>query len=468
MKKIDAADVVVIGGGIMGVASAYFLGKKGKSVILCEARNLASGATGRCGGMVSHCHGRDLCIEHTMLRLMYTYENTRILRDFQAHEAKIDFEYRQIGSLDIATTEDDYEAIKRLYKIQKNVGDKEIILLDKKDLLECMPTLNPSLAIGARLRPSDGNLAPYKMTHAFAQIAQDKYHVKFMPFTPVRKIVEQDGVVKGVLTNNGFISSQWVVNATNAWARLLSPECDAVMPMRAFACVTEPIFPTPGYPWEAMVNGDYTYGSFQMHSQNLSFGGPARPDSLYSRKDNFAGYYQERIELDDLKRCSGYLAELFPSLKNTKIIRTWSGVMALAPDGAPLVGHSETTEGLVHCVSFYGGMANGAVFGRTVAEIIADDKTTFPISLFNPGRFKGIQYKGPEPWDLGLAYEYACNERLATGIKINYDHVAKINLDKPFEKIVAPGINLWNGWDWRSRIGGVDESFLKGEAVVCE
>lgn len=452
MKTIDSADVVVVGAGIIGVAAAYFLAKKGLDVIVCDTRNIASGASGRCGGMVCHCHGRDLNIEHTMFRLMYSYENTRILRDVQEHETDIDFEYQQVGSLDIAVSEEEFEEVKRLYHIQKKVGDKEIILLDKKETLDCMPTLNADKVVGSKLRPSDGNLAPFKMCHAFAQ-AGTRYGARYRTYTHVTRIAEEKGRVTGVETDKGFIASKWVINATNAWARLLHKECDAVLPMRVFGCITEPIPHTPKYAWEAIINDDYIYGGFQMKCNALSFGGPAQPYERYRKDQDYLGYYQERLELVDMKKYGGYLTELFPSLKNTKIIRSWGGVMAFAPDGAPLVGPSQEVEGLIHCVSFYGGMANGAVFGRTAAECVYQKETTFPIFPFNPGRFKGQEYQGPEPWDLGVVYGYAAKVRQEQGFQVDFNKVAKINLDKPFAENVKPGIRLWGDWNWESRYG---------------
>ena len=96
LKVIDKADVVVVGGGAVGTSAAYHLSKRGKKVILCEMRNIASGATGRCGGMVVHCYGRDVNIDKTDYRLMFTRANTEIMKEYQK-SFEIDFEFRQVG-----------------------------------------------------------------------------------------------------------------------------------------------------------------------------------------------------------------------------------------------------------------------------------------------------------------------------------------------------------------------------------
>ncbi|MCK5569437.1 MAG: FAD-binding oxidoreductase, partial [Spirochaetes bacterium] len=131
---IKKADVVVIGGGAVGTAAVYHLSLRGKKVILCEARNIASGATGRCGGMVVHCYGRDVNIDKTDYRLLFTRTNTEIMKEYQK-TFEIDFHLRQIGCLDIAISEKEYDDLERLVKIQQSLSDDGIELLDKRETL---------------------------------------------------------------------------------------------------------------------------------------------------------------------------------------------------------------------------------------------------------------------------------------------------------------------------------------------
>jgi len=386
---------------------------------------------------------------------MYSYENDKILRYVQEYETDIDFEYQQVGGLDIAGSEEEMQEIIDTYYIQKNVGDNEIILMDKKELLYIMPELNPDLVFGARVRPSDGNLAPFKMCHAFAQAAS-KYGARFRNYTTVKKIVGEGDRVKGVETDDGFIASKWVLNATNAWARLLTKECDAVLPMRVFECITELTPQGYKFPWEGPVGVDYIYGSRQKNG-GMIIGGPAIPYENHRKEDDYMGYYQERLLLDDMKKLGYFMTELFPALKDTKVIRAWAGTMAFAPDGAPLCGPSEETEGLVHCVSFYGGMANGGIFGRTAAECIYQGEPTFPIIPFKPGRFKGTEYDGPRPWDLTVVYDDATKKNKESGYVPDYEMIKQINknidIDTLFKESVEPHIEFASDYDWKSKYG---------------
>src|SRR4030042_2779347 len=216
VKVIDKADVVIVGGGAVGTSAAYHLAKRGKKVVLCEMRNIASGATGRCGGMVVHCYGRDVNIDKTDYRLMYTRANTEIMKEEQK-TFEIDFEFRQVGLLDVAISDEEVEQLKKLIEIQRSLGDNEIEYLDKKDTLEVMYNLNPKLTFGSRWRPSDGNLNPFLLARSQGREAQ-KLGAKIMTNTKVDNIIIKNDKVEGVKIKDGIIEADWVINATNGWA----------------------------------------------------------------------------------------------------------------------------------------------------------------------------------------------------------------------------------------------------------
>ena len=152
MQCPDKSEVVVVGGGAMGISCAYHLAKRGVDVVLYEMRNLASGATGRCGGMVVQLYGRDLNIDKTKERLALTEENNCML--FGLQEELGDFEFRTRGCLDIFVEEEEVEEGKRLYDIQVALGDGEIELLDIHQTKEIMPSL-PENILGSRYRATD-------------------------------------------------------------------------------------------------------------------------------------------------------------------------------------------------------------------------------------------------------------------------------------------------------------------------
>ncbi len=397
-KVLKKADVVVIGGGAVGTSAAYHLSLKGKKVILCEMGNIASGATGRCGGMVVHCYGRDLNIDKTDYRLMFTRANTEIMKQYQ-NTFEIDFEFRQVGCLDIAISEEEFEDLKRLVKIQSSLGDDEIELLDKKETLEAMHNLNPDLIFGSRLRGSDGNLNPFLLARAQAVEAQ-KLGAEILTHTRVDGIVVSNNEVQGVRINDTIIESEYAVNATNGWASLLT-EGTEVIPVRELAMVTERLPELPPQPFEMLCLGDFAYGATQTASGNYNLGGPgpARPPDY--------DYFDERIYPDEILRVMSYITVIFPALSEVAVIRSWVGAMGFTPDGMPSVGPMPGIKGLFLTAGYPAGMSWAAVSGKLAAEYICDKETSLPIDRMDPGRFIGKpKIKWPQPYDLTVCHDF--------------------------------------------------------------
>ena len=385
----------MIGGGIMGCSCAYHLAKRGVDVVLCEMRNIASGATGRCGGMVVQLYGRFLNIEKTKERLALTKENHRMLEEWQ--EEIGDFEFKKEGCLDVAIDEKEWDLFKKLVDIQRKLGDNEIELLDKKQTMEVMPSL-PDYVVGSRYRRSDGNLNPFKLTNLLAREAK-RYGASIFTHTKVDKVLEKDGKIIGVKTKRGNIKTKWVVNATNAWASFLTKEVD-VAPVREVAMVTEKVPSLKCCPFEIRCGGEFAFGTTQTATGGVILGGPAPPL-------NGRDYYDEQVTLNETIKCANYLQELIPPLRGINIIRCWVGTMGFTPDGIPNIGFVPGKEGLIIAAGFAAGMSQGAVVGKIVADLITQGNTPFPMEIYDPKRFVGKKVEWPPPpWDLGTLHEF--------------------------------------------------------------
>jgi sarcosine oxidase, subunit beta len=397
-KQQRSADVVVIGGGAVGTSAAYHLAKRGKKVVLCETRNIASGATGRCGGMVVHCYGREVNIDKTDVRLMYTRANTEIMKEY-AKSFEIDFHLRQVGCLDIAIDEKEFDTLKELLKIQRAQGDTEIQLLDRKETLEVMPNLNPELIFGSRLRPSDGNLNPFRLARSQAREAQ-KLGAEILTHTKVEEVITSNGAVRGVRTAAGVIEAGHVVNAANGWAHQLTEGIETI-PVRELAMVTERLPDRPPQPFEMLCYGEFAYGATQHTSGNYNLGGPgpARPPAY--------DYYDERIYPEEVFRVMSYISAIFPELAEVSVIRSWVGTMGFTPDAMPSIGPMPGVKGLFVAAGFADGMAWAAVTGKLAAEHICDGRTSLPIGLLDPGRFLGKpKVTWPQPYDLTVCHDF--------------------------------------------------------------
>lgn len=379
MKVFDATDVVVIGGGAVGCSIAYHLAKEGIDVILFERGNLASGASGRCGGMVVQLYGRELNIDKTRKRLNLTQLNTHRLLELQDKIG--DFEYKQIGSFDIAVSEEEWNSLKKLVEIQHKLGDNEIELLDEKQTREIMPIFGDRTVFGSRYRPSDGNLNPFKLTYLLARAAK-KHGAVICTNTKIEEIIEDNGKVIGVRSCIGKTKAKWVVNATNAWASQLTKEVE-IIPVREIAMITEALPELRSCPFEARFEGEFAYGTTQTKDGNLLIGGPGLPTG---EPGNY-NYYDEFIRLSETKRCAEYLCGFFPSLRHVNVIRSWAGTMAFTPDGVPFIGPIPNKEGLLVVAGFADGMADAAAVGELITEYITQGKfISIPMEIFDPGR----------------------------------------------------------------------------------
>ncbi|MCM8818214.1 MAG: FAD-binding oxidoreductase [Candidatus Omnitrophica bacterium] len=397
MEIPERTEIIIIGAGLMGCSIAYHLSKEKKEVVVFEKRNIASGASGRNGGQVIQLEGRDKNPETIKARLEITNENNKILKTLEK-ELNYNLEYQKIGSLDIALTKQEWEDIKETIKAQKKAGDKEIELLGKKETLQLCPLLTDNV-FGSRFRPSDGTINPFFLTHGFAFRAQ-KLGAKIFTYTPVKKIIRENGKAKGVELENGKkVFSDIVINATNAWSIFLCPEID-ILPLRQVAVVTEPVANLPVYPMEAFIDGDAIFTTTQTKSGNLVAGG------FRTQARDREEHYDESVEPIELSGSSAIFKRIFKGLGDICIIRSWSGVMAVTGDCLPCIGRYPETKNLYISAGFLNGMAYGPIVGKLVAELIIYGKTSISIDIFKPERFYKKRINWPKFYNYTILAEF--------------------------------------------------------------
>ncbi len=392
MKELPKeVEIVVIGGGVFGCSLAYHLARKKREVILLEAKNLAWGASGRNGGQVIQLEGRDKNLETIKLRLEITQYNNLRLGSLE-EELGVNMEYKKIGSLDIALTDEEWEDLKKTVKAQREAGDKEIELLDKKEVLRICPLLTSQVK-GGRFRPSDGVINPFFYTHAFAWKVEELGGEVFT-HTPVRRILEEGRKVKGVEIEGGKkIKANIVVNATNAWATSLTPSIQ-IIPLRQVAVVTEPFSPLPVFPMEAFIEGEAIFTTTQTESGNLVVGG------FRSQERTLSGQFDLRVDIEELRGSTTILERLFPEISFLSIIRSWSGVMATTGDFLPAIGKVPDKEGLFISAGFYNGMAYATAVGELLAEYILTGKEPSLLKPFSPQRLYRKRWRVPDKYNV--------------------------------------------------------------------
>jgi sarcosine oxidase subunit beta len=405
-------DVIVIGGGMTGCATAYYLAKGGMDVALVEKRSICSGASGRNGGQVIQVEGRDELTKDLIIQKNSIGYHGKKLLDTLNDELECDIEFKKTGGVDLAYTDNDEEIIKQVIEWQWEAGDKDVEYIDASEIKSLYPVFGDELR-GGKIRRDDGNANPFKITYGFA-LAAIRLGCALFTYTTVREIIYKKNKAVGVKTGNGeLFAKHGVVNATNAWTKYVFPEYP-VVPCKILAFVTEqlPVIPLP--PTETVVcdvKGDIGFGKnnneaylFFGGSQvdgNVIIGGPPVEFPL-----NMDDHFNEIVYYDDFLRFRTLFSRYWPNIHGVSLIRGWGGALGFTPDALPLVGPTKY-ENLYMNTGFTNGMCWCPVCGKLMAEYILNDgETSLPINMMNPERFSGEVFEWPERFNYTVLHNY--------------------------------------------------------------
>lgn len=381
------ADIVVVGGGAAGCAAAYQLAKRGKQVVLVEMRGICSGASGRNGGHTGSGSSLHTRVGQAVYRL--THENLRLIRDELPTELGEDFSLRLNGSLDIATTEEQWEHLVETTQATSDLG-ADVRLLDQQELRDLVPVVADSV-LGAKFARNGGHLWPFSLVHALANGAR-RHGALIFPWTSALEILMSNDVVTGVRTERGTIATDTVLVATNAWTPTILGDLPegAIVPARGQIIVTQPVGPILPHPFGT--NFDKEYGR-QTATGQLLCGGFRRLD-----KDEGLGHYEEKVSPPVIAGIASCLASMFPAVRNVRVVRAWAGIMGFTTDGLPLIGPYDGAKGIFVSAGYNGGGFSWTIAaGKVVAQMIAAEPSEFDLAPFDPNRFHraGVSWDNP-------------------------------------------------------------------------
>ncbi|QUH20770.1 NAD(P)/FAD-dependent oxidoreductase [Alkaliphilus sp. B6464] len=370
---IKTADIVIIGGGISGCSIAYNLAKKGvNNIIILEKNYLASGATGRCGAGIRQQWGTEMNCKISKLSCEF-FENAE-----EELQYKGNLEFKQGGYLILSSTEKEHNQFKKNIQLQNSLGiDSKLLSLD--DAKQIVPSLNTEGLISATFHQKDGHLNPFHTTQAYADAAK-KLGVQIYTFTEVTGIEVEADKIKGVHTNNGFISTNIVVNAAGGYSKQIGNMVGLDLPVyseRHQILVTEPV--------EPFLDPMIMSFSLNLYCQQVPHGGV-----IMGRGDD--------KEPRDLRITSGWhfleemakrMTKVLPPLKDIRVIRQWAGLYNMTPDRQPIYGSVDEIEGFYLAIGYSGhGFMFAPATGLLIAENILGEKNTINIESLHLNRFK--------------------------------------------------------------------------------
>lgn len=367
------ASVVIIGGGISGCAIAYNLAKKGvKDIVVLEKEFLASGATGRCGAGIRMQWGTERnCRLSKMSVEFYETANEEL-------EYEYDIEFKQGGYLIVAATEKEVNQFKKNIEVQHSLGIPSVYL-SPKEAKEIIPYLDETKILGATFCPKDGHLNPFHTTQAYANAAR-RLGVEINTFTTVTGIDVENGKIKGVRTDKGYISTPVVVDTAGGYSKAIGDMAGVdipVYPQRHQILVTEPVAPLQGPMYMGFYLNIYCqqtpHGSFIM----------GRGDALEPKDNRVTSSWNFMEEMAE--SC----CNLLPLLRKLSVVRQWSGSYCMTKDAHPIYGPAKEVEGFYMACGFSGhGFMLGPATGLLMAQTILGEPTSIPIDNLDKDRFK--------------------------------------------------------------------------------
>lgn len=344
------ADVVIVGGGIMGLALAWNLARLGrKDVLVLEEGYLCSGASGRNGGGV-----RMQWSTPTNVRL--AKRSIELSKNF-AREFGINVWLRQGGYLFLAQDEATAQRLEKATALHNSLG-VPTRMLSPGGARDVVSQIDTSKIVGAAYNPEDGVVFPWPFLWGYAQGAR-KLGVKIETFTKVQGIETAAGKVIAVRTDRGEVKCNTLVNAAGAWSPGVAKLAGVHLPNephRHEICSTEPLKPWLGPLVSVLGNG--LYFSQSMRGEIVGgMGDPNEPAGL-----------EMGSTLRFLARYSRAMIETIPQLRDVKVIRQWAGCYDHTPDNNPVLG--ETPE-LPNFLQLNGFVGHGFMMAPAVTEAMA-------------------------------------------------------------------------------------------------
>jgi sarcosine oxidase subunit beta len=373
MNLPNTADIVIIGGGVMGASAAYHLAKRGtKNIVLLEKEEFfGTGATGRCAGGVRYQFS-------TEINVKLSQESLPMIERFR-EEIGQDVNYIQCGYLLVATNETDAAAFRHNVEMQNRLG-VPTQLLSGDEVRARVPLMKFDDALAGTFNPKDGIVDPNSVVMGYVSAAQ-KMGVKAVTGAEVTGIAVSGGEVRGVETSRGEVRTRTVLNTAGPWSGLIGQMAGVeipITPLRRQMFTTNPL---KGIPEDFPFVIDFAQSLyFHREGEGLLVG-----MSNKNEKPGFDQNVDEEFELVNLETA----IERMPLVEKASRASHWAGLYEVTPDAHPVFGGAGV-KGFTVCTGFSGhGFMHGPISGKLMSEYILDGKfSTLDVSMLDLKRFE--------------------------------------------------------------------------------
>jgi sarcosine oxidase subunit beta len=367
-------DVVIIGGGVHGLATAYYLATNHgiRDVAVLDKGYLGGGGSGRNTAIL-----RSNYLTPEGVRF---YDRSLHLYRHLASDLNFNVMFSQRGHLTLAHNDSSLRTMRWRAEVNKLQGvDSDVI--DPAEIKKLVPYLDTSPdtrypILGALYHPPGGIIRHDAVVWGYARAA-DANGVHLHQHTEVTGIETSDGRVAAVQTTRGRISTRVVVNCTAGWSTLISDMAGVEMPITTSplqAAVTEPVRP---FLDTVIVSGTLHVYVSQTDRGELVFGASVDPFTSYSMRGS----------LEFAEGLAGHVLELMPAVSKMRLLRQWAGLCDMTPDYSPIMGSTPVNGFYVDVGWGTYGFKAGPVAGEAMADCIAHQRPPEIISAFGLDRF---------------------------------------------------------------------------------
>ena len=390
---VASADLIVIGGGILGLSIAYHYSRLGRGqAVVLERHLLASAATSRAAALLTQARSQPALIP--LVRQTY--------RDLADLEQTLDeaLDLHRVGSLHLAASADRARELSELADLNERHGVR-MRWLDPGDLPSLVPWLNAESVQAALFTPDDGYIDPYRLAQAYARAARQQGAI-LTQNVAVQQLLLASGRVTGVRTTRGDYYAPRVVLAAGAWSAVLARQAGFGVPSAPVRSQYWIAAPHPRFPRQhPLVILPDARAYTRPEVGGLLFGlREARSVSVDPRDlpDDLANLsFGDDQGWASLGEGATLLERFLPALPELAIQSYITGPSTYTPDGLFVLGTVPGAAGLLLATGCCGaGIAASGGIGRAVAALAADEEPPFDLGAFRSDRFGTVDPFDPD------------------------------------------------------------------------
>jgi glycine oxidase len=365
-----SADVVIIGGGVIGCATAFFLAKAGLAPLVLERDQLGCEASGEAAGMLAPQAEADQAGPFFEFGLAGRRLFSPLAEELKAATG-IEIEHRQIGILAPFFGDSDREALLARAGWQRESG-LSVQVLDRREAIAAEPLLSDKVE-GAVSFPEEAHVNSRSLVMALADAA-GRHGASFATGRPVIAVIRDGDKVAGVRCADQTVSTRTVVLAAGPWSGLFGEVLGLSIPV------------SPAKGELLLVRPEGRLPHRIVYSKHAYLIPTPRGEAILGTTTEFVGY-DKRSTLAGVGAILAGVSELIPTVGSATLLRAWAGLRPHTPDELPLLGRHPRIEGLILATGHHrNGILLGPLTGQLVQELILGRPPSIPLDPFRPDR----------------------------------------------------------------------------------